>query len=254
MNGPIIRHIPVTGSTNRDLALIEGESAANGQRLPEFYTVSAGFQKAGRGQGKNSWFSDAGENILCSILFRPRVPASRQFLFNQYFSLTVRKFLLQYIQEVQIKWPNDIYIGEKKIAGILIEHSVTGDQISRTIAGIGLNINQKEFPASLPNPTSLYLETGKKYDVNTLTAELVSYCKSEYVNLSEQKAPELQAEYLACLYRFDDFYQYEIGCEHVIAKIERVDAFGRLLLSEKNGKKRCCGMKEIAFVHSNKKL
>ena len=248
MNTPIIRHLPVTGSTNHDVALLDCEARSGGQYLPEFYTITAGFQEAGRGQGSNHWFSDPCENMLCSILFRPAVPASRQFLFNQYFSLTVRKFLLRYVPEVQVKWPNDIYVGGKKIAGILIEHSVAGNVITRTIAGIGLNINQKEFPSSLPNPTSVYLETGLRHDVEAFTAEFVAFCMAEYGRLSEGRAEELQAEYRSCLYHLGEYRPYAVGSKRILARIDGVDAYGRLLLSEKDGKEWCCGMKEIVFL------
>lgn len=247
----IIKHVNITGSTNRDLAELQRIAEIEGCPLPEFFTVAADFQEAGRGQGSNRWFSDAGENMLCSILFRPPVPAARQFLFNQYFSLTVRKFLLRYVPEVQVKWPNDIYVSDRKIAGILIEHSVVGDRISRTIAGIGLNINQKEFPSPLPNPTSIYRETGVRHDVGALTAELVALYAAEYGRLCEENADVLQSEYLACLYQRDEFCSYLIGDERVTARIDGVDAYGRLLLSEKNGRKWCCGMKEVAFIHDN---
>ena len=244
----IIKHVNVTGSTNRDLAELQRIAETEGHPLPEFFTVAADFQEAGRGQGSNRWFSDAGENMLCSILFRPPVPAARQFLFNQYFSLTVRKFLLRYVPEVQVKWPNDIYVGNRKIAGILIEHSVVGDRISRTIAGIGLNINQKEFPAPLPNPTSIYRETGVRHDVGALTAELVAVCAAEYGRLDVRGSDELRSEYLACLYRRGEFHGYLVGSERVTARIDGVDAYGRLLLSDKNGQNRCCGIKEISFL------
>ena len=247
----IIKHVNVTGSTNRDLAELQQIAEMEGHPLPEFFTVAADFQEAGRGQDSNRWFSDVGENMLCSILFRPPVPAARQFLFNQYFSLTVRKFLLRYVPEVQVKWPNDIYVSDRKIAGILIEHSVVGDRISRTIAGIGLNINQKEFPSPLPNPTSILLETGVRHNVAALTAELVALYAAEYGRLCEENAAVLQAEYRSCLYQRDEFCSYLIGDERVTARIDGVDAYGRLLLSEKNGRKWCCGMKEVAFIHDN---
>ena len=244
----IIKHVNVTGSTNRNLAELQQIAEMEGHPLPEFFTVAADFQEAGRGQGSNRWFSDAGENMLCSILFRPPVPATRQFLFNQYFSLTVRKFLLRYVPEVKVKWPNDIYVGDRKIAGILIEHSVVGDRISRTIVGIGLNINQKEFPSPLPNPTSVFLETGVRHDVGALTAEFVALCAAEYGRLDVRGSDELRSEYLACLYRRGEFHGYLVGSERVTARIDGVDAYGRLLLSDKNGQNRCCGIKEISFL------
>ena len=250
----IIKHVNVTGSTNRDLAELQQIAEVEGHPLPEFFTVAADFQEAGRGQGSNHWFSDPGENMLCSILFRPAVPAARQFLFNQYFSLTVRKFLLRYVPEVKVKWPNDIYVGDRKIAGILIEHSVVGDRISRTIAGIGLNINQKEFPSPLPNPTSVFLETGVRHDVGALTAEFVALCAAEYGRLGEENAAELQTEYRTCLYHIGEYRPYAIGSERILARIEGVDAFGRLLLSEKGGRKWCCGMKEIVFLPDNQSV
>ena len=249
MNKHIIRHLGTTGSTNRDLALLETETAAGDQPLPDFFTIVADFQESGRGQGSNCWVSNAGENILCSMLFRPPVKASQQFLFNQYFALSVRDFLLRYVPKVQIKWPNDIYVGDKKIAGILIEHSVAGERISRTIAGIGLNVNQTTFPSPLPNPTSIWLETGIRHDVAALTEELLDSFVSGYRrHLFEQSSDELQEEYLSCLYRRGEYHTYVIGGVRMDAQIDGVDAYGRLLLSDKSGQKWCCGMKEISFL------
>ncbi len=251
----VIKHIPETGSTNRDLAEHIANARSQGGVLPEFYTLCASYQTGGRGQGNNHWFSDAGQNLLASIYFRPKVAASRQFLFNQYFSLTVRKFLLEYLPEVEIKWPNDIYVHGKKIAGILIEHTVSGDTLSHTIAGIGLNINQETFPDTLPNPTSIYLETGKKQDVNELAGRLVTQLRMDYGRLENEKIavetfPEtsLPQEYLSCLYRRGKMRPYAIGGDQIMARIDSVDQYGRLLLSDDDGHHWCCGMKEIKFL------
>lgn len=244
---PTIKFREVTRSTNQDMKdLIERNKLTNNE-LPELFTLAAGFQEAGRGQGSNRWFSDAGENILATIYFRPPISAAEQFRFNQFFSISIRQFLLKYVPEVEIKWPNDIYVEGKKIAGILIEHSVCGERLSHTIAGIGLNVNQADFPPALPNPVSLFQLTGKRYDVKTLAREIVTKCAENYEKLQKKQFEELDEEYLGCLYRKDVFASYLINNQIVCAKITGTDRYGRLLLVDRDGNAYCCCLKEIVF-------
>lgn len=131
--------------------------------------LSAFEQKAGRGQQGNRWSSNPGENLTFSIILKfsgtasdsvtalPKLMARDQFVLNEIASLSVVEFLAGYGITARIKWPNDIYVEDRKICGILVENSIRGDQISSSIIGIGLNINQKHFDVTLPNPTSMAL-------------------------------------------------------------------------------------------------
>lgn len=248
MNVPLIHHKSHTESTNRDLEQLIKDNSLTNSILPLFTTILAGYQTAGRGQGSNRWHSAPGENLLASIYFRPPIPAARQFAFNQYFALAVRKALLPYCPNVLIKWPNDIYVNGKKIAGILIEHAVSGDKLSYTIAGIGLNVNEIDFPKELPNPTSIALETGCSLDITDLMGQLLNACAALYPQLENPNFAELEQEYLSHLFRRGEWAQFLIAGQHEEARIEGLDKYGRLLLEGRNGQHWCCGMKEVSFV------
>lgn len=138
------------------------------------FTVSAGFQTAGRGQQGNGWESERDKNLLFSTLLRDwHIPVSRQFILNQIVSLslfhTVRMLLPGTLQrQLAVKWPNDLYFADRKLAGILIENIWQGSEVSRSIAGIGLNVNQTVFCSSAPNPVSLCQITGAEYECDSI--------------------------------------------------------------------------------------
>ena len=133
----------------------------SGEPFPDLYAVYADFQTAGRGAGTNRWHSSRGRNILTSIYFETGLDAADQFVFNLWFATATRRFLAKYVPEVLIKWPNDMYVRDRKLAGDLTEHSVSGGRLDFTVAGIGIDVNEEEFPDWIPNPTSLFLETGQ---------------------------------------------------------------------------------------------
>ena len=243
----LIIHTKSTGSTNRDMAALIAQYQQQNLQLPNFQTIIASYQENGRGQGTNCWHSEAGKNLLTTIHFVPPVPASQQFRFNQYFALAVRRMLLPHCPDVKIKWPNDIYVGDRKIAGILIEHSVVGDRLAHTLAGIGLNVNEKDFPSDLPNPISLAQITGLHYDIDEIAAQLLAQCMDMYGLMESACAADLADEYLANMYRMRMWAQYEIAGRTLQARILGVDPYGRLLLEDRNGNEYCCGMKEVKF-------
>ena len=232
--------IDTTDSTNNLLKSM----LADHPELPDYFCVAAAFQSAGRGQGRNRWQSDKGQNVLASMLFRPLYPPVRQFVLNQCFALSVRSLLAKYVEGVKIKWPNDIYVGEKKIAGILIEHSIEGECIKSTIAGVGININQTVFDADIPNPTSLKLLTSKTFDVREMVLDLVSLCQ-QYRCSENADYQGVHQEYLNNLFLYQDYAWYEIEGKQIEAEITGTDEYGRLLLQDKVGKNYCCGMKEV---------
>ncbi len=147
--------------------LIENNKFIDGQ------IILAKNQSNGKGQQNNIWESDAGKNITCSIITKPSfVPLEEQFLLSKAISLGVRDFLLIHTKEVSIKWPNDIYIGDKKIAGILIENIIMGDKMETSVIGIGININQEIFSDNIPNPTSLKMTEKRDFNIEELTNQL----------------------------------------------------------------------------------
>ena len=151
---PLI-HFPVLDSTNLEAwRIIASGHGSHG------YCITAAYQTRGKGQGESRWHSNAGQNLCISyIVCQGGIRAADQFLVNICVSLALLDSLPSFLSKVpvKLKWPNDLYAGYRKLGGILIEHSVMGEQISHTVAGVGLNVNQTEFPEELPNPVSLAL-------------------------------------------------------------------------------------------------
>lgn len=212
--------------------------------LPDGFTVYTDFQQAGRGQGANRWQSENKKNVLASMLFKPKYVPARQFILNQCFALAVRSAVARYVSDVKIKWPNDIYVGDRKIAGILIEHFVEGDTLKNTIAGVGINVNQTIFAPELPNPTSMKLLLNQNFEVKQILNELIYECQS-YKCSYNINFQGINNDYLDHLYHFETYCRYEIKGEQKVAKIIGTDEYGRLLLEDKAGVCYCCGMKEV---------
>ena len=195
---------------------------------------AARFQTAGRGQRGNVWSSAAGSNLTFSIYLEPRhIRACDQFVLSQAVSLGVCDYLGRYGVQAKIKWPNDIYVAGNKICGILIEHSVGGSFLKDTIVGIGLNLNQREFPESVPNPTSLSLETDLTYDVESELEALLEYIFEEYDAAGEDTA----AKYLQRLYLKDEPHTFTIAAsgEPLEGRITGVAPDGRLMVRASYG-------------------
>ena len=132
-------------------------------------------QSAGRGQRGHSWESEEDKNLTFSVLLEPTFLAPQdQFMLLRVIALSMVDTLLQFGIEARIKWTNDIYVGDKKIVGILMEHKLQGSILSRAIAGIGINVNQREFSPKLPNPTSMALLKGKVFDREQVLGSLQS--------------------------------------------------------------------------------
>jgi len=220
----------------------------DGERVPDLYAVYADFQTAGRGAGTNKWHSSRGRNILTSICFETGLVAADQFVFNLWFATTTRIFLAKYVPEILIKWPNDLYVRDRKLAGDLTEHSVSGGRLDFTVAGIGINVNEERFPAEIPNPTSLFLETGQHYDVDTLMDEYLGVLCERRPLLSLDHSAELREEYLSHLYRLNEPFPYLVNGERVTGIIRDIDRFGRLVLEHEDGGIRAYEYKQIAYV------
>jgi BirA family biotin operon repressor/biotin-[acetyl-CoA-carboxylase] ligase len=163
--------------------------------LPDFFCVATNFQTAGKGQGNKVWMSEKGENILASFYFQPQILPNQQIYFNYFFALTIREVISLYVNNVTIKKPNDIYVNDKKIAGILIEHHIQGEKLNYSVAGVGINVNQTQFDSMLLNPTSLKLITGKEFNREIILEKLVQIGKTYYNKLQNNTFKELENEF-----------------------------------------------------------
>lgn len=220
------------------------------QELSSPSLVYAVEQRAGRGQRGNSWESEAGKNITASMLFHPyNFEASRQFEISEAVALALTEFLNTAGIEAKIKWPNDIYVGDRKICGILVEHAVTGKNITRTIIGIGLNLNQTEFHSDAPNPVSLAQLTGKQYDLKT-AVDAVAFYLERYLDLLEN-GECLHNDFMKRLWRHDGkkhmFLDKKTG-EKISAVIHTIEPDGRLCLLTASGLENRYYFKEVEFL------
>lgn len=230
-------------STNTYLNELDNET-----EQPEGCVVITHTQSAGRGQRGNSWEAAPGKNLTFSYLLRPQgILPQEQFILSQIVSLAVVDVLSRYIEDVTIKWPNDIYYRDKKIAGILIEHNLSGMEISRTIVGIGLNINQEKFFSNAPNPISLSQITGQTYDLDNILTEILEATSQRYA-LHLNNRERLQHDYASALYRRKGYYPYRDNNSTFNAAIKEVMSDGHLILSDTQGNERRYAFKEVAFI------
>lgn len=237
-------HLVETASTNTYLQQLDTD-----RHLPEGYIVYTDTQRAGRGQRGNSWESEPGKNLTFSLLLRPEhIPANQQFLLSQAVSLAMTDLLGRYATGFSIKWPNDIYWEDKKIAGILIENVLSGTSFARSIVGIGLNINQATFVSDAPNPVSLFQITGHTYDIEAVLDQFIDAFRTRYQQTFTDSARALREEYAATLYRNDGEYPYCSEGKTFYASITGVDPDGHLILTTDTGEERRFAFKEVSFL------
>ena len=240
----VIVRLDETLSTNAELKRLQKENP-----LPEYSMVMTEFQTAGRGQAGNSWYSGKGNNMLLSFLLYPHgVKAKDQFIISQIVSLAIKRVLDNFISNVTIKWPNDIYWNDKKIAGILIENSLIGQHIDHTIVGVGLNVNEKEFPEGLPNPISLREITRSKADREILLTLLQIEFLRLYHAMERGETAPIEREYMQHLYHVDGPYWYADKDRLFKATIKRVLPSGHLVLATfPDEEERIYSFKEVSF-------
>lgn len=222
---------------------------------PDLSVYAADFQTAGRGQRGNRWRSGKAENLTFTILLRPVfLPAAQQFVISEISALAVAGYLRQKGVGVKIKWPNDIYVAEKKICGMLIEHTVCGANLSVSLCGIGINLNQKNFDSSLPNPTSLLLESRRQspYERKEELLELLSLFCHYYRRAEAGEYEPLEREYLSYLYRMGEYFTY-IDCRGsreipIEARIVGIDSNACLLLEKRDGSVNSYTFKEVKYI------
>lgn len=211
--------------------------------------VYAAFQTEGKGQIGRTWVSEKSKNLLFSFFLFLRINPNDQFIISKYLSICIVEYLQDLgIKDVSIKWPNDIYVKDKKIAGILIQNNINNKFIQYTIAGIGLNLNQVVFPHWLPNPTSYQLETKKAIDIKVFLDGLIIKLNVHYEKLLAQDFNYFDVQYLEYMYRlYQESYFMDQGTS-ISAKIMGVDSKGRLNLLVNNKSLKHYNFNEVTFV------
>lgn len=221
--------------------------------LESLTAVIADTQTAGRGQRGNSWEAEPGQNITLSVLFRPlSIPASRQFAISRAVALAVADTVVSCLpdrNDIAVKWPNDIYAGNLKIAGILIENALTDTRITRSIIGIGLNVNQTRFVSDAPNPVSIACLAGQPFDLGNVTGSLLGNLEKRLLTEDRHAGEATGGEYRARLWRAKGFHRYRTpDGEQFDAEIADVDPMGFLTLRISDTSLRTFAFKEVVPV------
>lgn len=242
--GKVFHHFDSLESTNQyALNLISKSKPIEGT------VISTYNQTKGRGQIGSNWESGINQSITLSIILYPDfLPIHRQFLLNQIIALGVRDFISVHTSHtVKVKWPNDVYVNDKKITGILIQNSLSGKKIATTIVGIGINVNQTEFSSDLEKATSLSLETNQQFDLNKLIPELCFYVEAQYLALKAGKFEQIEAAYLKQLYRYQQAaYFIRPDGQQFEGVIEGITEYGKLCIRHAGGLEHF-DIKEITF-------
>ena len=242
--GKEIIHLASTDSTN---------NYANGQirekEVPEGTVFLAYEQTSGRGQHKNFWESQPGENLTFSIVVYPDfLEIRRQFMLSKVVVLGIYKALSKYVDCLKVKWPNDIYAGDLKLGGILIENSIMYGLLKSSVIGVGLNINQTVFRSNAPNPVSLQNLTNKHYDCSTILAEVLSGINWYYELLRSGDEKKIDEEYGSQLYRLNETCKYRSEETVFEGEIIGVSEIGQLLIRRSDGKILPFHFKEVEFL------
>ena len=236
--------LPACASTNS-----EAHSLILQNRASEGCTVITDFQTAGRGQRGNHWEAAPAENLMLSVVWQPTfLAAAQQFRLSQAVALGVHDWattLLGTGPKLKLKWPNDLYYGDQKLGGILIENTLNGPNIHHTIVGIGLNINQQLF--ATPTATSVGQLTGRPYAREALAARLLECLERRYLQLRAGQVGQLRREYLQALYRYQETHRYEVDGQGVSGQIVGVEDDGRLAVAI-DGELRRFGLQEIRHL------
>jgi BirA family biotin operon repressor/biotin-[acetyl-CoA-carboxylase] ligase len=245
--GKFVYHFESLPSTNAFAQELVSKSKPS-----EGTVISASFQTDGRGQLGSRWESSAADNIILSIVFYPTfLMPSEQFELNRAISLAVRDTLQHYLAApVKIKWPNDIYVNEKKICGILIQNTLQTTGIMSSIVGIGININQDVFSDDTVKATSLILQTNEQQDLVPIQENLCQNIEARYLQLKTRKFAPLHKAYLSHIYQLEKWHTYKRRYDSQIFKGKIIDISddGFLEILLKNNEIESFNLKEVQFL------
>jgi BirA family transcriptional regulator, biotin operon repressor / biotin---[acetyl-CoA-carboxylase] ligase len=240
--GQVLIKLATTESTNKFASELLRDN-----NVYEGTVVTCDEQTSGKGQRGQIWHSEKGKNLIFSVFFKPAfVPIADQFNLSKCIALATADFISQFgVKGIALKWPNDVYVNDRKIAGILIENQIKNGKISYSIVGIGININQTAFPVEAKNPTSLKIETGKEFILDDCLTLMCECLEKRYLQL--RSGVSLNQEYLSKLYRFEQWASYKADGLVFQGKITGVALSGKLEI-ETDTEIKYFDIKEIAFI------
>lgn len=241
--GKDVHFLPECHSTN-DIAL----NLVRTRQADEGSVVICNHQTKGKGQRGNVWQSKPGENLTFSLVLRPDfMDISEQFYLNMSISNSIRRLLQEYVPQLKVKWPNDLFVpGFGKVVGVLIENTFSGKEWEFAVVGIGININQLDFESD--KASSIRSITGSEFDLEELFRLLITQIEQGYIQLKKGKWKEIKAEYLMHLYRMNSWADYSANGEQFSGKIVGISADGKLEMELENEEKALFGLKEISFL------
>ena len=237
-------HIAETDSTNAHLKRLLNERI-----LPHGFCLSCDYQTAGRGEGSNQWESAAGQNVLMSVLLRP-TPFSidNAFLLSELTATALCDALQTWAPNLQLKWPNDLYVGDRKLGGVLIETMVKGRALTQAIVGIGVNVNQMQFVSDAPNPVSLRQLIGYDTDCARVCQSITNTIVAAFNTYTPADSTALQQRYRSRLYRRSGMHTFAAAGGRFKATIADVYLDGTLILCTESGEQRAYRFKEVQFI------
>nr|WP_183554181.1 biotin--[acetyl-CoA-carboxylase] ligase [Mucilaginibacter sp. AK015] len=223
---------------------------SNSKPVPDGTVIMAEHQYAGRGQRENTWHAEPGKNLTFSILLNPTfLSAQQQFDLTRAVSMGVYDALYPLLRDnLKIKWPNDIYYGDKKIGGMLIENILQGTQIKHSIIGIGLNVNQENFAAGTGNATSIKKILQKDYELKNILAEICSNIEAYYLQLKAGRFEFVRNLYLSRLYWLNERRKFKSNGHVFEGSIKNVKDNGLLVIEKETGE-QTYNLKEIEFLN-----
>lgn len=235
--------LPECHSTNTvALELVQKGSALEGTM------VITDHQTSGRGQRGNQWTAEKGQNLTFSLVLHPNfLPPKDQFMLSKAVSLGLLDFISSSLPVVsaKVKWPNDLIVNGRKLCGILIENQLTGSRYESAVVGIGLNVNQTDFP--IPTAASLSTFASHRFDLDELLDELCLCLERRYQQLRRGEWKTLNTDYLNALYWYGEVHTFFSKAENFAGIIEGVDEIGRLLVRV-GAEMRTFDLKEILYI------
>ena len=238
----------VTSTNSYAIDLLKQIKAVEGTLI---YTFD---QRNGRGQRGNEWVGEPNKNVALSIILYPSfLTATAQFVLTKIISLSVADLMSELLaksaksHDVKIKWPNDVYVNNRKIAGILIENSLKESTIQNSVVGIGINVNQEVFSSHLKNPISLKQILSTDVDLHFCMERLCEFIEARYLQLKANNIEKINQDYLSKLYLLNEWYLFGVEGNALEGKITGVSKIGKLKVETKLGEIKEFDLKEIVF-------
>lgn len=242
--GKFLLHLDRVGSTNDYAKEYLSKTTPNNGAV-----ILADEQFAGRGQAGSTWTAEPAKNLTFSIIYRSDfLPAAAQFGLSMAVALGLREAVADLLGEalpIRIKWPNDIYAGDSKLAGILIENIIQGANLSKSVIGIGLNVNSADFPEAF-RAASLLTVSGRTFDRMSVLDRVLQKIESRFLRLRSGDVANLRADYLEKLYRFGEWHQFSDSQGSFCGRIHGVNDYGYLQVDTENGIREYA-IKEVRF-------